>query len=396
MSQRTILAAVIAVASLLGTFQVSGSRYWTPGLWAAASEASSPASGQAMTDDFQCLFAERRTVQIRGVEDNFSSAGKEPSKRPGWMVEEASPVSHLRAKDYDQVEDDAYLVDHFDLDRDVVSGLFVISVRSAPGDLTDTLYLGNMEDTAKPFERRIWPVFHQRLAVLETLPGWSRRDSIVSAPLSAIMMEGHPLSGGGRRESLLALIPTLPRQAGLDVLVRDDSTVDFMALVTCSRPASHGGYSMSVRDARPAGSRNILILSAEWDEVSGKSGNPFVGDTDCGEALPLMCFRDDGSPAPITLNALGSSASHLIEHWSGGTLRATEPVRGREFATIAEADRRCADRFGKGWRVADHHLGGQGFTFAGHGTTDLDRRRVWVDIKDQPYGTCWARGESRP
>ncbi len=391
MVRQASLAAVVAAIAVLGLGQALGGRYWTPGL-GLDDGVSAPTTGQAVIDDFQCRFAETRTVQMRGREDGFSSAGHEPSNPPAWMVDPSDPVTHLARHDYDVSQANGFVVDRFELDPGTVSGLFITSLRSMPDDQSETLFIGDLEDFRRPGDFQTVPKFYRNLNDLAQMPGWSRRGSLVWSPLEAIRMV---LPNPESQTDLLHVVQASPQRVTLDVKVSDDTTVDFMALVTCNRPARHRGYTMRVGGGRDLAARSVVSLTVLPDQGTNKSGDPFTGDTECDNALPLMCFRDDRRPAPTGLTGVDFGADRLPAlqaQWSGGSLRATEPVRGRDFARIEDADRLCSNRFGTGWRVADHHLGGHGFAIFGHGVAPPDGTRVWIDIKDQPYATCWARG----
>jgi hypothetical protein len=126
--------------------------------------------------------------------------------------------------------------------------------------------------------------------------------------------------------------------------------------------------------------------------VAGDRGcDPHVGDTSCQISLPLLCFAEQRLSAPTELSTAPDGLG--TRRWSGGQVAASAPVRGDRFSTIDDADRYCARQFGPEWRVADFHLGGRGFGFAAKLRGDGFSGRYWVDIRDQPYATCWKRSE---
>jgi hypothetical protein len=147
-------------------------------------------------------------------------------------------------------------------------------------------------------------------------------------------------------------------------------------------------------------------------EAQGGPGcNPYEGDTPCGQALPILCVKVDGSPRPPYAMSCGSYAmpGEYYCGWVEGRLALTKPVAGLALASAAAADALCAAALGAGWRMAEHHdgkfvmgMGAQsysgeswranelargGWGFFGYGDID-DRSRFWVRIDDQ-RGNCW-------
>lgn len=116
--------------------------------------------------------------------------------------------------------------------------------------------------------------------------------------------------------------------------------------------------------------------------------DPFVGDTMCETPLPLACYRP--GPEPYDPAAIRPRYQRNGRYWIGGAMRLTSPVRGDAFSTIEAANDHCEETFGDGWRVADFHLSGIGFQFMTR-SPDGDTGRIWLDIRDQPYATCWSR-----
>lgn len=132
-----------------------------------------------------------------------------------------------------------------------------------------------------------------------------------------------------------------------------------------------------------AGNTNrTALLSCGQDESGKKTCDPYVGDMQCKSEIPLACFLDINVSAP----------SHMSnqKYWSGGLIALTDSVAASQFKTIKNADAYCAANFGKNWRVASFHDGG-GWGIRAYGHAGLRSQRVWLDIKDQPRGTCWAR-----
>ena len=119
---------------------------------------------------------------------------------------------------------------------------------------------------------------------------------------------------------------------------------------------------------------------------NGVMCDPIQGDTSCQDALPLLCFYELDAPQPTLVPATSQYYT-----WSGGVIATTSPVSPVQdgLATLADADALCADTFGTGWRTAEFH-DGWGWNFLAHGHVG-DAPRFWVNIDDQPDGTCWTQ-----
>lgn len=100
------------------------------------------------------------------------------------------------------------------------------------------------------------------------------------------------------------------------------------------------------------------------------SCNPYAGDTSCRTELPLLCARPAGAE-PLALGTAPGVAGFLL-------------------AGRADADARCAQALGPGWRLASFHDGGGWEVQAERvGGVPADTgRRAWVAIDDQ-RGNCW-------
>lgn len=125
----------------------------------------------------------------------------------------------------------------------------------------------------------------------------------------------------------------------------------------------------------------------------GCSGcDAYHGDTECKELRPLLCIYKPTPPFQLP-NGLPEPTDN---RWSGGVVATTEPVAGRSFTTVADANSYCKDKFGDGWRVAEFHDGRNGgiWNFQAYGGTvsapTVPSTRFWVTTDDQPDGNCWT------
>lgn len=134
---------------------------------------------------------------------------------------------------------------------------------------------------------------------------------------------------------------------------------------------------------------NSNMTSASCGETANgdRLCNPHKGDTSCDTKLPLLCILDIDAAVPTTVNR--------SEYWSGGVLAKSSPWRGTDIKTLNQANNICAKSFGEKWRVASFHDGGgwaiEGYGILSGGNHSRKPYKMWIDIKDQPSGTCWTR-----
>jgi hypothetical protein len=121
--------------------------------------------------------------------------------------------------------------------------------------------------------------------------------------------------------------------------------------------------------------------------------NASVGDQLCTDSLPLLCFK----PTPILPKPASVVETPYYYLWSGGIVGTTAPVAPAAppiSSSLTNANKRCADEFGAGWRVAEFHDGAQGkggWDFLAYGNMGDTKTRFWVHINDQPKGTCFPK-----
>lgn len=148
--------------------------------------------------------------------------------------------------------------------------------------------------------------------------------------------------------------------------------------------------------------------------------DPYVGDTSCKIALPLLCVKLDNSPRPnYTVTAgSGSMPAAYYQSWLGGHMAVTAPVFGTNLRAATTGDDLCKNEFGEGWRMAEFHDGkwisgmaknvyygdvtnwkssspwptavqSGGYAFYGYGNLPRSpSTRFWVKVIGQPSG-CW-------
>ncbi len=112
------------------------------------------------------------------------------------------------------------------------------------------------------------------------------------------------------------------------------------------------------------------------------SCNPYAGDTRCEHALPILCIKRDGRPAPPGF------AFGFYNGWARGELASSAPIVGRALTSRAMADAVCAAELGPDYRMAEFHDGDGGWAFVGARGSVRGGQRHWVRIDDQA-GNCW-------
>jgi concanavalin A-like lectin/glucanase superfamily protein len=144
-------------------------------------------------------------------------------------------------------------------------------------------------------------------------------------------------------------------------------------------------------------------MTWRWGAVNATSGtvtvgctdpvhpcNPYVGDQLCTDSLPLLCFKPFNPILPVPMSVIDTDFYH---RWSGGIVATTAPVQASSFGgLLVNADAKCAQQFGPGWRVAEFHDGAKGaggWNFQAYGNVGNQSSPFWVHINDQKNGTCW-------
>ncbi|MFQ5439447.1 MAG: hypothetical protein ACE5DK_11535, partial [Paracoccaceae bacterium] len=142
----------------------------------------------------------------------------------------------------------------------------------------------------------------------------------------------------------------------------------------------------------------IVTVGCSTGGSSGEKCDPINGDAICSIALPLLCFSlVNGKKADWP-----GEADRKPARWSGGRVQLTAAMVPP--AKLSDANRLCSDNFGSDYRVAEFHdsawvddsnisdiqnLRNHGWAFQAFGDINSEDRRFWVDVNDQPNGTCW-------
>jgi hypothetical protein len=116
------------------------------------------------------------------------------------------------------------------------------------------------------------------------------------------------------------------------------------------------------------------------DKVDCAGCNPYTGDISCTTALPILCFKSDGSPNPgLTID--------FYNGWKGGHIYLTPPVLGTQLLSVANANSICQSYFGPGYEIAEFHHPGGAWSWSAYGRVATSSR-FWVYINDQA-ANCW-------
>lgn len=360
----------------------------------ACSNADSPpiakpttAAEQAAT--IRCDRGLTRIERIGGIEDGFAPTGDEPARiRPARLPNEyleaisTAQSGAVRVRGYDEMTQDAMLIDHFDVPRDIVSGAIVARIRTTPGSANDIFRFGNLNE--RDFVNGYGKIetFQPNFPKDAMVPDAGTIDTIVTLPLETLP----PNPRARFKGNFIEFLNRADRPDAIDFELEDDTAVDVVILVVCQRPQVAKGTTFTEFRSKFAGP-DVSFLSCLLDKTQVPC-NPFEGDRLCTAPLPMACYQPGNRPPPgLTKLGLGDG------HSSGGEVRATPPVAASIFATRGDADNFCRAQFGEGWRILEYHDG----AFAAIATYSniAPKTRLWVDVSNQRYANCWDREEAR-
>lgn len=346
-----------------------------------------PRTGMDILNAHACGEGETKQIMVLGVEDGFSPAGSEAGFiRAGRN--DAARLPRSGTGEYDQVNVDRGFTDSFKVEGRVASGLFVMRARSLNGSDNDSLAFGNLAVDVETESPGLMGG-----GLFANLPKtWSTEGEVIYASLENLRLfeaTGGNWSNlavpGGVDLSLGSYLNDPNSPGWLDIMVQDDTAVDFMGLALCRPPAVRKGVTLAPTTLPGHPLPDVIDLTCFGIRKVGEPCDPYVGDTVCSAALPVACLRPGNAPSPVRAGSVARTA------WTGGSLAVTEPVRGDSFRTIRDVQRLCAARFGPDWRVANINDGGRFLIISAQGDRRTVTGRVWVDAVNQPHGVCWAR-----
>jgi hypothetical protein len=93
--------------------------------------------------------------------------------------------------------------------------------------------------------------------------------------------------------------------------------------------------------------------------------NPYTGDHDCFDSLPVLCVIDAYTldrpyyklfpdPTPSFVDYIDQS---FYNGWIGGYLAATDPISGTNLKSQANADLISQQKFGPNAKIVEHSMG---------------------------------------
>jgi hypothetical protein len=366
-------------------------------LWVAASRglipvpeiepvSMAPASPTPVTDfieQYQCPRAMKKLVQRRGMEDGFARGDLEPAEprvallRNIYFQQLVSRERQTHQKrDYDEGGVDKILLDSFIVPRSIDSGVLVLRLRGERGSEADTISLGDFDEASR--------AELANAAIHFSAPANNKGKAGL---LTVRLANFKPSSVNPVKGTLVEYLNSATRIDALDMMVQDDTVVDFAALIVCQLPEKARGLTLHEFRVKQFGN-DISILTCGDDKTQSMC-DPFAGDLLCSESAAVACYKAGTQTAPPALR----KNPYLFRFFVNGEVRLTDPVRGNQFATLAEANQYCAARFGPAWRMLSYQEGGGGNVVSR--SAIQPRSRAWVDIRNQRYGNCWDRGMAR-
>lgn len=383
---------VLGLAGLIALCLGLGALAWAlaGGAVGDAEAEAPPTSGMALLQAYRCHRAETKHIVVRGVEDGFSPQGHEPIRIHPRI---ATPrlISMAVGGSYDNSQMDRFVIDYFELPSNVSRGLFVVGLRANGANDNDSIQIGDLGTMLSVDEEP--RIFQELVPRLASADGWQKHGDLHYAEFDAIRFRRSATTlrrgpsfrpAAGPVRTLLDYVRAGEAPRVVDVQIADDTSVDFMAVAYCQEPPRGTGVTLTTHGLGGEPIPGIVIFACTVGPNDQHVCDPYVGDTACETPLPIICFRAMDAPVPRNL-----PANHHL-HWSGGAVATTGPVPASRFATIGDVDRFCAAQFGPDWRTATYHDGGRPGLFSGFGRLDESLERAWIDIRGQPYATCWA------
>jgi len=393
----TLLSAIIGGLIAAGIFIAVALK--TDILTQSKADVYGAGAGYKMLTDFQCRYGETKHILMNGVDDNFALGNQEPGRISERLAHlPGHPVNNPYQRNYDETGQDKILSDYFEIPPNVTRGIFVTRIEKREQYGNDFIGIGNFLNTGPKYPITSYNSFGSWLNEFSSVPNWdSNTGHIFSARFKNIIFKSNDLEPDNDIErdfeGLLTYLKSQTETSTIEVIVGDDTGVDFTGMAACTAPDKVMGMTFTELKLVQKEFDNFQVMVCD-SELTAYPCNPIYGDTVCTESLPLACFKDTGEPAPeLDQNASKSLKGKLSDFWGGGDIEFTGPVRGDEFQTLQDANQLCEAEFGFGWRVLDYHDGGIK-SVASLKSSNTPESRVWVDIKDQAKGTCWSRDKT--
>ena len=357
-------------------------------------------AGHKMLSEYHCPFGTTKEILLNGVDDNFALGNPEPSRRSERLAHLLGhPANFPNKRDYDELGKDKVFIDYFELPLNVYRGLFVTRILPSDDYGLDYITIGDLSDMGPSLKKHHQSTFRIWLNNFERATKWNRTPSgIYSVRLEDINFQSNiPKVDEIFIRDFDGLIPYLKAQNEkpiVEVMITDDTAVDFMGMAVCVEPTERKGLTYTELKTADYPKNEFLVLTCD-QELTERVCNPEYGDTLCTEARPVACYQDNDRPSPkLSADITQYEKEKIQKHWIGGDLKFTPAIRGDSFKTLSDVNQYCNQSFGAGWRVLSYHDGGTKAVVTPRSASGPEGR-VWLDIKDQPRGTCWARDTSR-
>jgi hypothetical protein len=119
----------------------------------------------------------------------------------------------------------------------------------------------------------------------------------------------------------------------VDKLPVDETPVDKVPVKQSSRKA----MTWVLEDKKEEGNRFYGLFGVGNDN----RGNPYVGDTETSNLLPILCISKENLPKPSFIVQNITPGGALRASWSGSKALFTEPIQGIVITSRNEGNRLC-------------------------------------------------------
>lgn len=160
--------------------------------------------------------------------------------------------------------------------------------------------------------------------------------------------------------------------------------LSFLILLFCGAPLDAQKIAIRKKDKITIRKALTWTVLKKWKNLVKvgvhKNSDPYTGDTDIRESLPILSIRKDH----INLPSDFPDAINRNNGWSGSAVSLTSPVKGTDITSLEAADRICAEQLGDKWQMAEFHDGKSSWRFWAVNEGNLKPgTRFWIYINDQ-------------
>lgn len=356
----------------------------------ARKAAQSTKSAAQILDDFRCPRGQAKIVLMHGMDDNFASAGKESATvRPELLkiarFREMAEDRHaiFAHRNYDEAGVDKFLIDHFDFPRGVLSGIFVTKLRAVGNNESDSITIGQSDLPIHAANLNGEIAYLVNNFDPTTKANAAHGNSLIIQELESMRLDDATQASP---KEFLDFVNSKRRPDRIDVIIQDDTMVDYVAFAMCQEPTIPMATTFT-EFAHDTGFPDLSYFSC-FSDFSQPSCDPFRGNHACTVSAPIACYKDGNRKPPAALKNSQLDDQNFV----GGEVRLSRAVRPDSFVTLKAANDFCAAEFGQGARVTTYHeaTGSQMISYSNLAL----RARGIIHVGGQPYGNCWDRPES--